>query len=397
MNSAVVIFLDQVDKVNDVVECGITIKDLHVPVVPLSQPSTRVTLSNVPPFISDEFLSRELSRHGKLVSPIKKVLTGLKNLPPGLPVTLHSLHHTDDKDTLEAYGHYISDDRGTVTVSDDASIGGTYTGKEPMGLLWSMLPVPGSRPGISWRKKEAHTPMVVFISVYRGHVVEGFNEQPPMASVVTERWYMAPGVQRIDIEERGVRGTLFLPPGPGPFPGLLNLLGARGLTESRGALLASHGFASLVVEYLTPDKSWKTDFDLDYFETAFNILQEHPLVINDRVGVFSFSFGGLVTFSMAAYSKIATITKMMRAAGNEHLLNTLTYPNAGHLIEPPYKPHCRASHYIQWNTRTKVFMLWGGQAKPHADAEEDSWMKILAFLRQHLQPDPNVIPPDNKQ
>ncbi|KAM3858938.1 acyl-coenzyme A thioesterase 3-like [Diretmus argenteus] len=324
----------------------------------------------------------------------------VENLPPGLPVTLHSLHHTDDKDTLEAYGHYISDDRGTVTVSDDVSIGGTYTGKELMGLLWSMHPVPGSRPGISWRKKDVHTPMVVLISVYRGHVVEGFNEQPPMASVVTERWYMAPGVQRIDIEERGVRGTLFLPP-------------------------------------------------------AFNILQEHPLVINDRVGVFSFSFGVLLTFSMAACSKIATprccvcvngthvprfnkstsdalahinkdmdkiplneenhtalrfpaygiptdpmkkveITKMMRAAGNEHLLNTLTYPNAGHLIEPPYKPHCRASHYIQWNTRTKVFVLWGGQAKPHADAEEDSWMKILAFLRQHLQPDPNVIPPDNK-
>ena len=35
-----------------------------------------------------------------------------------------------------------------VLVSDDASVGGTYTGKEPMGLLWSMRPVPGSRTGL---------------------------------------------------------------------------------------------------------------------------------------------------------------------------------------------------------------------------------------------------------
>ena len=31
------------------------------------------------------------------------------------------------------------------TVSQEASLGGTYTGKEPMGLLWSMIPVPGSK------------------------------------------------------------------------------------------------------------------------------------------------------------------------------------------------------------------------------------------------------------
>lgn len=36
--------------------------------------------SNVPPFITDEFLCGELSRHGKIVSPVKKVLSGCKSL-----------------------------------------------------------------------------------------------------------------------------------------------------------------------------------------------------------------------------------------------------------------------------------------------------------------------------
>ena len=68
MNSAVVIFLDQVGKVNEVIENGITIKGLYVPVLPLSQPATKISLSNVPPFISDDFLKKELFRHGKIIS-----------------------------------------------------------------------------------------------------------------------------------------------------------------------------------------------------------------------------------------------------------------------------------------------------------------------------------------
>uniref|UniRef100_G3Q8R6 CCHC-type domain-containing protein n=1 Tax=Gasterosteus aculeatus TaxID=69293 RepID=G3Q8R6_GASAC len=79
MNGAVVIFLDQVEKVNRVVEAGLTVKELFVQVLPLTQPATKIVLSNVPPFITDEFLSRELSRHGKVVSPIKKTLSGCKS------------------------------------------------------------------------------------------------------------------------------------------------------------------------------------------------------------------------------------------------------------------------------------------------------------------------------
>ncbi|TWW54587.1 Transposon TX1 uncharacterized 149 kDa protein ORF 2, partial [Takifugu flavidus] len=46
------------------------------------------TLSNVPPFISDEFLVRELSRHGKVVSPIRKMLSGCKS-----PLLRHVVSH----------------------------------------------------------------------------------------------------------------------------------------------------------------------------------------------------------------------------------------------------------------------------------------------------------------
>lgn len=73
MNSAVVVFLDTVDKANELVEHGIVISDELVPVLPLALPAKRVTLSNVPPFVSDDILIQALSRYGKLVSPIKKI------------------------------------------------------------------------------------------------------------------------------------------------------------------------------------------------------------------------------------------------------------------------------------------------------------------------------------
>lgn len=76
--------------------------------------------------------------------------------------------------------------------------------------------------------------------------------------------------------------------------------------------------------------------------------------------------------------------QMMDRAGNSHLLSVLSYPVAGHLIEPPYTPHCRASNFMLAETRQKVVVLWGGQTEPHSHAQEDSWCKTLAFLEQHL-------------
>ncbi|XP_076015967.1 peroxisomal succinyl-coenzyme A thioesterase-like isoform X2 [Genypterus blacodes] len=412
------------------------------------------------------------------VSPVRGMLdekfsVEVKNLPPGVPVTLHSLHHSEDKDYWEAYGHYVSDHTGKVTVSEDLSYGGTFTGKEAMGLVWSLRPVPGSRSGLRLRKKDVCSPMELLVSLYRGHAVEGFVEQTPLASVLTERWHMAPGVQRIEIREDTLRGTLFIPPGVGPFPGMLDMWGGGGgLLEYRAALLASHGFVSLALDYVGLTHMHSEELELKYFERAFNIIAEHPKVMADRVGILGLSLGTTVALYIASYSKAVNprccvcvsgshlhrmgqsfsstqpkmtdfahrirfdeqnrmawkplalplipdpsekmdvgrincpvllingeddqnwptvesaedIAQIMRAAGKEHLLSTLTYPGAGHLIEPPYSPHFRGSNFILKSTKEKVVLLWGGETKPHSDAQEDSWRKILAFLSLHLYP-----------
>lgn len=78
MNKAIVVFLKEIEMVSQLVECGLTVQDVFVPVLPLSNLSKKVMISNVPPFISDKALESILARYGKLVGPIKMIPLGLK-------------------------------------------------------------------------------------------------------------------------------------------------------------------------------------------------------------------------------------------------------------------------------------------------------------------------------
>lgn len=51
------------------------------------------------------------------------------------------------------------------------------------------------------------------------------------------------------------------------------------------------------------------------------------------------------------------MAQMMRAAGNEHLLTRLDYPGAGHLIEPPYSPHFRATKFIKEGQKGELYRV----------------------------------------
>ncbi|KAK3517732.1 hypothetical protein QTP70_016978 [Hemibagrus guttatus] len=79
MNSAIVVFLNDVDKVRKLTQNGIVVNNEMILVSPLSSPAKKVMLSNVPPFISDEAIGKELSRYGQMVSPIKKIPLGCKS------------------------------------------------------------------------------------------------------------------------------------------------------------------------------------------------------------------------------------------------------------------------------------------------------------------------------
>ncbi|KAF0047410.1 hypothetical protein F2P81_001043 [Scophthalmus maximus] len=78
INGGVVMFVETVEKANTVVESGIVINGAFVFVTSLVTPATRVTVSNIPPFIGDDYLRRELGKYGMVMSPLRK-LSGSKS------------------------------------------------------------------------------------------------------------------------------------------------------------------------------------------------------------------------------------------------------------------------------------------------------------------------------
>ncbi len=58
----------------------------------------------------------------------------------------------------------------------------------------------------------------------------------------------------------------------------------------------------------------------------------------------------------------------------------LSYPNAGHLIEPPYMPLCTVSFHKIFN----CLYYWGGKVVEHNGAQEHAWKSINSFLKQNL-------------
>uniref|UniRef100_UPI0037E96576 bile acid-CoA:amino acid N-acyltransferase-like n=1 Tax=Semicossyphus pulcher TaxID=241346 RepID=UPI0037E96576 len=404
-------------------------------------------------------------------------------LPPHCPVTVCARMHSEDGDLWESFAHYNTNADGAVSLTRDHSVGGSYLGCEPMGLFWGLQPAPGAREGLRLRKKDTETPYVVLISLLEGHVSPSEGQSTELAAVTAERWYRAPGVRRVEIRQNGIIGTLFLPPGPGPFPAMLDLWGmGGGLVEYRAALFASRGYAGLSLAYMghkeLPGPQNQVNVGNSYFKAAFQLLQDHPQVCANRVGVIGLSFGAYLSLRIATMvakvcqkglspsclicvngpvgsnikfspsnssaddivgspseerhwtyddqghvsfkvislpenvspelivklediacplmyvegeddlSSSSTVNadlieKTLIAAGKSHLFTRLSYPGAGHLIEPPYAPNARMS---LWALKPKkLFVVWGGHHAPHAAAQEDSWKKMLHFMESHLR------------
>ncbi|KAJ4927841.1 hypothetical protein JOQ06_015643 [Pogonophryne albipinna] len=79
INKAVVVFVKKQELVSHLIESGLNINDEFIQVSPLAVPSTRITISGVPPFIPNETLEKELKRYGRMASGFRTVSLGCKD------------------------------------------------------------------------------------------------------------------------------------------------------------------------------------------------------------------------------------------------------------------------------------------------------------------------------
>uniref|UniRef100_A0A8C6V622 Uncharacterized protein n=1 Tax=Naja naja TaxID=35670 RepID=A0A8C6V622_NAJNA len=391
-------------------------------------------------------LQLSLTRFSKLVcsSHIPRAESGLSPLQE---VTVAASLVDETGCLFQSRAYYRAERNGELDLSCSPSLGGSYCGVEPMGLLWSLE---STTPYKRLRKRNVLTPFCVTYEVCR-----------------SERRFMAEGVNRVPVREGRLRATLFC---PGPFPALIDLYGtAGGLTEYRASLLASRGFVTLALAFLAfEDLPALPEFlDLDYFGEAIKFLQRQQKVKSMKIGVLGLSQGANLALALAAFSPDIQAAVSISGSG----LNTfLPLKVKGHIIPPhPYNlqklqltddsnvfnfseimddpkdpstwpcripvenslskylficgqddKNCKsqiycqetvsrlqqnghhvefycypgAGHlleppymplaYISFHKLVGVYMIWGGKWKEHAEAQEDAWQRILAFFRQHL-------------
>lgn len=179
---------------------------------------------------------------------------------------------------------FAADAQGVVDLSSQAPLTGSYEGVSPMGLLWSQVPEKEGQ-----REVFANTvaqPLVTTISA--------LTSTQTLTATLTQR-LMADGVQRIEVREDGLVGTLFLPATPGPHPAVMILNGSGGgINEPRGALYASRGYIAFALGYFkAPGLSdYISNTPLEYFKKGLDWLRRTQQPLGGFVALSGQSRGG---------------------------------------------------------------------------------------------------------
>ena len=372
--------------------------------------------------------------------PVKVTVSGLA---AGQDVTVRAQATDHSKLAWSSWARFAADPRGVVDLATATPRAGTYTGADPMGLIWSLQPPPGHDPrsaDFDWYTKDP-LPITLIAEVKGGRT----------ASQRLVRRQVADGVARRPLREHGLVGALYTTAPRRPRPTVLVLGGSDGgLPEATAALLASHGYAALALAYFRAPGLPRelTNIPLEYFARAIAWLRDQPEAAGDRILVRGVSRGGELalllgaTYPAAVNGVIAVAPSemvgpgltadrrradlpawtlhgrplpatssipveridgpvMLVAGGDDRLwpsrysadtiatrlhdahhrfpVRNLVYEGAGHLIVAPFWP----TNLVE---SADDELLFGGSAAANARANADSWPRMLAFIAEFGAP-----------
>ncbi len=185
---------------------------------------------------------------------------------------------------------------GSIDLSEQAPVSGSYTAVDAMGLFWSMQPDRSTRP--------AHA----FFSVtdwFRPIVteIEAVSDRRVLGRWQVIRRFALPGVSVVAIDRDGIRGVLYRPNGGHKYPGVILLGGSEGgFPAPQGIMLASRGFVTLALAYFgvsgLPPAMQR--IPVEYFGAAIRLMQKLPDLEGPRVTIVGASRGAEAALIVAS-------------------------------------------------------------------------------------------------
>ncbi len=214
----------------------------------------------------------------------QKIEIRIEGLDPFKEAEIHAKAEDQKGILWDSHAKFKADAHGSVDISSSHPLdGSSYTSADSMGLFWSMLPASGDET-MSFKCKDD-----TFLAE-----VELIVDGSSLEKQTIVRYLKTPEVQKRDVRENGLVGSLFTPKSDRPLPVIITLSGSNGgLGGNRAKLLASNGFAVFALGYFGVEglPSNLQDIPLEYFEAAFAWLKNQPEVNSSFVGIYGASRG----------------------------------------------------------------------------------------------------------
>lgn len=144
--------------------------------------------------------------HSLFDQPLAISVEGLR---PQQEIGLRASLEDERGERFESQAFYRADGEGRLDLQRSPALeGGTFSGLEPMGLLWSMQPLKPLRRLV---KRDVERPFRLELEV-----LERLGTSLPgrvLAKGSHERRFLGDGVKRLPVREGNIRAILFQPPG----------------------------------------------------------------------------------------------------------------------------------------------------------------------------------------
>uniref|UniRef100_A0A1I7UXS4 Acyl-coenzyme A thioesterase 1-like n=1 Tax=Caenorhabditis tropicalis TaxID=1561998 RepID=A0A1I7UXS4_9PELO len=214
------------------------------------------------------------------------------------------LHY--DRGTYASYCVIQSDSLGNIDLERDSPVRGTYTDVDPMGLFLSIQPTQSVRPGHFFK---TYDPKTFYYTLQLSN-----DSEEVIDEIQLKKHWKHPLVSQIDVAENGLFGTLFKPPGPGPFPSVIFIPGSNGMLENGyAAVLASEGFLTFTFAYYAYKKELPRsipEVDIEFFGKPIEYVQNLPFC-SGKIGLIGQSFGGLTAnYLSTKYHQISAVVAL---------------------------------------------------------------------------------------